>query len=171
MEEPADNAEEEIKFTGVPGEFRLFSYTIEAGSTIYFHSEVKNANMEYRIRWERMNPHDPDKAWVTLEGGYGDTYKMEVTKECEKYVYRYTVIGADGTVRHSNEITFSVVVPEKTEEPATEEEQTEVQNKEPITKETEVLIYVDYYYFFYLYFHQKNLIYINYHLLFFLLLN
>ena len=129
-EEPEAVEDEQAVFTGTLGAFRLNSYEIEAGSTVNFRSEVNNANMEYKICWEQKDLRDPEATWQAMGNGNGETYKLTADKESESYAYRFTVIAADGTVLHSNEITITVIVP------ATEEETEEVAEEIPAEEET-----------------------------------
>ena len=129
-EEPEVVEDEQAVFTGTLGAFRLNSYEIEAGSTVNFRSEVNNASMEYKICWEQKDLRDPEATWQVMSNGNGDTYKLTADKGSENFAYRFTVIAADGTVLHSNEITITVIVP------AAEEETEEVAEEIPAEEET-----------------------------------
>ena len=63
------------------------------GDTVTLRAEVRDANADYQIRWERSR--DGGDSWEIISGETAGTYSFVVTRENAEYAYRAVLIVAD----------------------------------------------------------------------------
>ena len=139
-EEPAveETEEEKIPFTGWLLTIVVDETPYEEGEIIYLRATVKDANMDYSIRWERKELFGEEPVWETIRSIKEDLLDIRANAEACRYMYRAVVTAENGSVIYSNEVTFSVTAAKEEASEATEPETEETETAEPETEEPAV---------------------------------